>query len=173
MVESLFLPYHLWQQYIFLICTQWSALWSHLQFCFVPSLPREGSGSGNPSINVCRLRASFFNPKTNHQTAFLRGLQSLRVGPCRRPRRTRTRRRRRRRRLRRRRRSTGPSPSSSYRSDSLRCTISQLSSRSLQEQISWMFHRFLVGGPWGARVLDAFAPLKPREFEGLIDDLVR
>ena len=141
------LPYSLWQQNIFYSAKhQLSELWAPPTFS--PSLSREGSGSGNPSINFCRLRASFLNPKTNHQTAFLRALQSLRVGPCRRPRRTR-RRRRRRRRLRRRRRSTGPSPSSSYRSNSLRCTISQLSSRSLQEQISWMFHRFLVGGSLG------------------------
>jgi len=76
-----------------------------------------------------------------------------------------------RRRMRRRPRSTGPSPSSSYRADSLSGTISQLLIRSLQESrfldvptVSWSMD------PWEGRVLDAFAPLKPRDFEGLIND---
>jgi len=170
------LPYSLWQQNIFYSAKhQLSELWAPPTFS--PSLPREGSGSGNPSINFCRLRASFLNPKTNHQTAFLRALQSLRVGPCRRPRLPRKRRRRRRRRrLRRRRRITGPSPSSSYRSDQLPPRHHSPSSRvdPSKNRASWMFPPFLGWWiPGGLGFLMLFAPLKPREFEGFVDDLVR
>ena len=119
--------------------------------------------------------SSLFEPKTNNRTTFLRPLQSLRVGPCRRPRRPRKRRRRRRR-LRRRRRSTGPSPSSSYRSDQLPPRHHSPSSRvdPSKNRASWMFPPFLGWWiPGGLGFLMLFAPLKPREFEGFVDDLVR